>query len=102
MSQGPIEDGIADLTPGHLRIMEVLEPPADPNNPGIVWSTDQISKGVGQALSPVAFRAALGGLVARGLIEVVPGMLAGPGAYRLTDFGRALLGAARRAAVTSA
>jgi hypothetical protein len=40
--------------------MEVLEPPADPDNPEVVWSTDRISEGVGQALSPVAFRAALG------------------------------------------
>lgn len=87
-------EGIRDLEPGHLRLLEVLEQPADPSNPAVFWGMEHIAAVVGDSLSPIGLQAAIGGVLGRGLIQPRSGL--DGGGYAITDFGRAVLGALRR------
>jgi hypothetical protein len=96
-------DGIASLTSGHFRVLEVMERPAKGDNPdyaGAPWEPDGIAAEVSDSLSAAGVHATVGGLLARGLIRSAR-VLAfghGGGSYWITDFGKSLLAAARRAA----
>ena len=89
-------DGIRDLEPGHLRLLETFEQPANASNPDVNWAEESMAAAMANRLSPVGRQAALGGLVGRGLVQPVSGF--NGGGYAITDFGRALLGAVRRSA----
>ena len=67
-------DGIGGLEPGHLMLLEHLDNPADRANLTVTWSATAIAEVIDGALSPGALQAALGGLVARGLVERVSGL----------------------------
>jgi len=86
-------DGIRDLEPGHLRLLEQLELPAADADP--VWHRQNIAAVIADNLSAVGLDSALGGLLGRGLIQATAGGYSPPG-YMITDFGRALLAALRR------
>ena len=86
-------EGYPGSEPGHLRLLEVLEQPADPSNPAVFWGREHIATDMGGSLSPVGLQAAIGGLLGRGLIQSMSGF---GGGYEITDFGRAVLGALRR------
>jgi hypothetical protein len=88
-------DGITGLEPGHLRVLELFEGPADPSNPDVNWGVELITAASADNMSAVASQAAIGGLLSRGLIQTMSGF--GQGGYQITEFGRALLGALRRA-----
>lgn len=88
-------DAFTGLTPAHLHIMEQLEQPADPGNPDAVWLASAIGAALGSEVSDVGLRTALGGLVARGLVNTHPTWE--QTGYGLSEFGEALLAAARRA-----
>jgi hypothetical protein len=87
-------DGVRDLEPGHLRLLEVLEQPADRSNSTVPWGTEHIADVLADSLTPVGLQAALGGLLGRGLVRPISGF--DGGGYAITDFGRAVLGALRR------
>jgi hypothetical protein len=86
-------DGIRDLEPGHLWLLQCVEQPPDPAEPDSTTVPERIATVVGDKLSPVGLQAAIGGLLARGLIQPVSGYGLG---YVITEFGRALLEALRR------
>jgi hypothetical protein len=92
-------DGIKDLTPGHLRVLEVLEQPADPTASKHVSTLGSVTEAIGSAMSVAAIEAALAGIVARGLAETGT-LYGGPIGYSLSEFGKALLDAARRASAS--
>jgi hypothetical protein len=87
-------DGIIGLEPGHLKVLELFEGPADPSNPDVNWGVELITVASADSMSAVGSQAAIGGLLSRGLIQTMSGF--GQGGYRITEFGRALLGALRR------
>ena len=87
-------DGIRGLEPGHIRLLEQLQRPADASNPDVSWGIERIAQSMGDALSPVGLQAAIGGLLGRGLIQRSSGL--DGGGYRITEFGDGLLGALRR------
>jgi hypothetical protein len=87
-------DGITGLEPGHLRVLALFESHADPSNPDVNWGVELITAATADDMSAVASQAAIGGLLSRGLIEARSGF--GEGGYKITEFGRALLGALRR------
>jgi hypothetical protein len=87
-------DGIRGLEPGHIRLLEQLEQPANASNDSVSWGVERIAEVMDDTLSPVGLQAAIGGLVGRGLIRRSSG-LDGEG-YLITEFGIGLLGALRR------
>jgi hypothetical protein len=86
-------DVITGLEPGHLRLLELLEGPADPSNPDLVWNDEKIAAADPDSLTTTGRQIAIGGLLARGVIQSVS-VFGGIG-YSITDFGRALLDALR-------
>jgi hypothetical protein len=87
-------DGMRGLEPGHLRLLEILEQPADPSNPDVFWADQTIAAALGDSLSHAGRQVAIGGLLGRGLIQRMSGL--DGGGYTITEFGSALLGALRR------
>ena len=41
-------DGIRDLEPGHLRLLEELERPAEPSNLEVEWGHERIAAVIGE------------------------------------------------------
>jgi hypothetical protein len=85
-------EGIRDLEPGHLMLLERFDEHPNPAYREATWSMPELEALV--RLSPVGLQAAIGGLLGRGLIRPVSGF--DGGGYRVTEFGTALLGALRR------
>jgi hypothetical protein len=82
-----IATAVNDLTPAHIRVLEVLERPADSSNADLGWQAETVDKAV-MDVSTLGIHAVLGGLVRHGLVENSAdyGLT-----YWLTEFGRALL-----------
>jgi hypothetical protein len=87
-------DVITGLEPGHLRLLELLENDADQSNPDVAWTVETITAADPDSLTAAGRHAAIGGLLARGLIR--PMSTLNGGGYMISDFGRALLAAIRR------
>ena len=87
-------DYIIGLEAGHLRLLEIMEGHANTENHDVGWTVETVTGAVGQQLSPAGINSAIGGLLGRGLIES-PSGFGGGSIYRITEFGRAVLGALR-------
>jgi hypothetical protein len=87
-------DILTGLEPGHLRVLELFESPADPSNPDVNWGVENITATMADDMSAVGSQAAIGGLLARGLIQTMSGF--GGGGNQITELGRALLSAVRQ------
>jgi hypothetical protein len=87
-----IATAVNDLTPAHLRILEVLERPADPDRDEVGWIAQTIEESI-KDVSLLGIQAALGGLVRHGLVRTGVGY--GPLIYSLNEFGQALLDVVR-------
>jgi hypothetical protein len=59
-------DGITGLTTGHLRVLEVMEGQANPDNPDVAWGPNGVTAQLGGSLSAHGVHAAVGGLVGTG------------------------------------
>jgi hypothetical protein len=86
-----------DLEPVHLRVMELLEQPADPENPDQGWLDSMIEEQI-VGVSRVGCQGALGGLVRHGLVAIKGAF--GGNIYVLSDFGQALMAVMRQVAAT--
>lgn len=93
-------DCIVGLEVSHIRVLEIVEGQANPNNPNVGWTIDTLRIAVDQQLSPLGLNSAIGGLLGRGLVES-PSGFGGGTIYLITDFGRALLEALKWASRTA-
>jgi hypothetical protein len=82
-----IATAVNDLGPAHVRVLELLEGPADPTDADRRWTAGEIEERIG-SVSPLGTQAALGGLVRHGLVQNDAGFGL---TYSLTKFGHALL-----------
>jgi hypothetical protein len=82
------------LEAAHLRILERMKDPV-PNHPEGVWTLTLVSSTVSD-LSEAGTQAAIGGLLAHGLIQNTGGGGYSPAGYAITTFGLAMLDAMRR------
>lgn len=87
-------DCMSGLEAGHIRMLEILEGQANPDNPNVGWTMATLTSTVDGQLSPLGLNSTVGGLLGRGLIES-PSGFGGVPIYLITDFGRALLEALR-------
>lgn len=87
-------DCIVGLEAGHLRVLQVMEAQANPDNPDVGWTAERVAREVGDQLSPVGLRSAIEGLLGRGLVES-PSGFGGGSIYKITEFGRAMPDALR-------
>lgn len=83
-----IATAVNDLTLAHIRVLEVLEGPADPDQNDASWTSRTVEEAITD-VSTLGIQAALGGLVRHGLVRTESGY--GVLTYSLTEFGRALL-----------
>jgi hypothetical protein len=83
-----IATAVNDLTLAHIRVLEVLEGPADPDHNDASWTSRTVEEAISD-VSTLGIQAALGGLVRHGLVRTESGY--GALTYSLTEFGRALL-----------
>jgi hypothetical protein len=88
-----------DLQPVHLRVMELLEQPANPVDADQRWYDGLIEERI-VGVSRVGWQGALGGLIRHGLVRDFPGW--GIDLYELSDFGGALIAVMRQVRVTPA
>jgi hypothetical protein len=87
-----------ELQPVHLRVMEVLEQPANPEDPDQRWYDSLIEERI-VGVSRVGWQGALGGLIRHRLVRDFPGW--GIQLYELSDFGRALIDVVRQVRSTT-